>query len=222
MSLDPLGTTASGAERRPEMDEPLRPSHDSTQGLLRSGVRPLEPKYSTSAPPEPYTARLEFDRSQDEPLPPRHPSRQMMRWGPPPSEYGWDDREERRPWGRPSYDYGRPMRTTPAQDDYYAEDPSFNRPYRRAPSVREPPPSARGPPRPASRRTRRAPHWDDLSEDDGSEEDEPVRKRIARKRVGSTSSPPPEEILRLPFTMWMNSSLKNRTFVLVQLGRLGA
>ena len=202
MSHDPSGNLAVGYDRRGDVDEGTRPSHDSTQGLLRSAARPLEPRVGTSTVPEPHTARMEYDRAPEDALPPRHPSRQMMRWGPPPSDYGMDDREERRPWGRASYDYGRPSRGMPVPEDYYAEDPYYNRPYRRTPSVREAPSSARGPPRPP-RRPRRAPTWEEPSEDE-SEDDVPVRKRKTQNRE---DSPPPSEVLRIPFTMWMNLSL---------------
>ncbi|KAK6391161.1 hypothetical protein LTR65_004620 [Meristemomyces frigidus] len=66
----------------------------------------------------------------------------------------------------------------------------------------EPATPARGPPSPP-RRPRRRPTYDDPSEDE-SEDEKPKRKRNGRERT-----PPAEEILRLPFTMWMNSSLKN-------------
>lgn len=181
----------------------VRPSHDSQNGLLRSAPGPLEPRLSTTATPEPYVARLEFERPTEEAPPLRHPSRQMMRWGPPPSEYGYDDRDDRRPYGRPSYDYGGHERGIPVPNDYY-EEPYQNRPYRRAGSVREPATPARGPPAPP-RRPRRRPTYDDPSEDD-SEDEKPRRKHRGRRE----RTPPPEEILRLPFTMWMNSSLKNR------------
>lgn len=187
----------------------VRPSHDSQHGLLHSVPRPLEPRINASTVPEPYAARLESDGPEEEAPPPRHPSRQMMRWGPPPSEYGWDDRDDReyrRPYGRASYDYGGPGRGVPVPNDaYYAEDPHYNRPYRRGGSTRGPPPSSRGPPPPRPR-PRRRPQWEDPSEDE-SEDSPTPRKREARDR---DETPPPEEILRLPFTMWMNSSMKNR------------
>jgi len=186
----------------------LRPSHDSQNGLLRSVPRPLEPHVSTSAAPEPYAARLEFERPPEEaPPPPRHPSRQqMMRWGPPPSEYGWDDRDDRRPYySRMSYDYPQQERGVPVPNEYY-EEPYYKRRYRPQGSMREPRrPSTAGPPRP-SRRPRQQAKWEEASDDESDVSVTPRKKR----RGDRDGTPPPEEILRLPFTMWMNSSLKNR------------
>ncbi|KAF2162847.1 hypothetical protein M409DRAFT_26703 [Zasmidium cellare ATCC 36951] len=173
--------------------------------------------------------RLDFDWERDEPPPPsagppqRNPSRQgqVMRWGPPPtpsSDYGggWDD--ERRYWPRPPYDYGKPVAPPgPYRDDWYGDDPYYNRPYRRPSTIRE---SAEwggsyrrggpgGPPRPP-RRPRYHPHWEDPSED-GESDEQPLR-RVKRKRTmrsnPSSRSPPPEVIMRLPFTEWMNRSAK--------------
>ncbi|KAK5123784.1 hypothetical protein LTR85_002420 [Meristemomyces frigidus] len=203
MSHVESGTLSAPVNRNRMSEDIVRPSHDSQNGLLRSTPGPLEPRMSTTATPEPYVARLEFERPTEEAPPPRHPSRQQVaRWGPPPSEYGWDDRDDRRPYRRPSYDYAGHERGIPVPNDYY-EEPYQNRPYRRAASVRDPATPSRGPPPPPSRPHRR-PTYDDPSEDES--EDEKPRKK---KRDGRERTPPAEEILRLPFTMWMNSSMKN-------------
>ncbi|KAK5697629.1 hypothetical protein LTR17_023944 [Elasticomyces elasticus] len=208
MSLDPMATPSAGRERHPMSEDPVRPSDDSSKGLLRSAPRPLEPKIAHPTAHDSYAARLEFE-PQDEIPPPRHPSRQMMRWGPAPSEYGWDDREDRRHYGRPSYDYGGPGRGMPSATDYYPDEQYHpNRPYRRTASVREPPASARGPPHPPKRTRARAPQWEDPSEDESDEE--PVRrKRKSHVGDGGDSPPPSEIVYRLPFSNWMNSSFKN-------------
>ncbi|KAK6425420.1 hypothetical protein LTR81_002103 [Elasticomyces elasticus] len=208
MSLDPMATPSAGRERPHMNEDPVRPSDDSSKGLLRSAPRPLEPKIAHPTAHDSYAARLEFE-PQDEIPPPRHPSRQMMRWGPAPSEYGWDDREDRRHYGRPSYDYGGPGRGMPSATDYYPDEQYHpNRPYRRTASVREPPASARGPPHPPKRTRARAPHWEDPSEDESDEE--PVRrKRKSHVGDGGDSPPPSEIVYRLPFSNWMNSSFKH-------------
>jgi aquaporin rerated protein, other eukaryote len=203
MALQPIDPP-SGLTTGQNSEDVMRPSHDSSTGLLKNAPRPLEPRTGQTNLPEPYAARLDYD-PHDEVPPPRHPSRQMMRWGPP-HDY-WDERDDRRTYGRPSYDYGGRGMTVP--DDYYAEDRwTSGRPYRRNTSVREPPPSARGPPRPPNR-PRNPPRWEDPSEDE-SEEERPPRKSKRRSRRDSSPSPPPEVIMRLPFTEWMNGSVKNR------------
>ena len=222
-SLDP--NTAYPSTEKGHIEEGLRPSHDSSTGLLKSGPRPLEPRvHQTSGPQEqPYVARLEFEPQDDrEPPPPRHPSRQMMRYGPPPgSEYGWDDREDRRQFqGRASYDYGAPSR--PPLDDYYPEDRERwggSRPYRRAPSVREPPASARGPahgaalPSRQKQKNRRSILWEDSGDEAGDSDDDTVARR--RRKRASREGSPPEMDLRLPFLKWMNGSVKGRAYRLL-------
>ncbi|KAK0277891.1 hypothetical protein LTR35_009727 [Friedmanniomyces endolithicus] len=206
MSYDPTATPSAGRERPPASEDAVRPSDDSSKGLLRHVPRPLEPKMNTAAAHESYAARLDHD-PQDEIPPPRHPSRQMMRWGPPPSEYGWEDREDRRPYGRPSHDYGPPGRAATATDYYGDEQYYPNRPYRRTPSVREPAPAARGPSQAHRRPRARPPQWEDPSEDESDEE--PARRK-RKSRAREDDSPPPSEIVyRLPFSNWMNSSFKN-------------
>lgn len=217
--MDSSAPPSAGRDQPRLSEDVYRPSDDSSKGLLKAAPRPMEPRISNSNAPEGYIARLEFDRPHDE-VPPRHPSRQMMRWGPPPSEYGWDDRDDRRGYGRASYDYGAP-RHGPMPADYYSEDPAYNRPYRRAPSVREPPTrweSNRGPP-PSSRKPRRRADWHDPSEDESEAETSRHRKRTGGDGGGGRDggSPPPSEILRLPFTMWMNSSIKNRMYAIERL-----
>ncbi|TKA24335.1 hypothetical protein B0A50_06805 [Salinomyces thailandicus] len=129
-----------------------------------------------------------------------------MRWGPPPphSEYAWEeDRRLYRPRG--SFDYGGNERglAVGMPSDYYYDEPYYKRRYR---PTHEPPPSAGGPPGPPSPPRRR---YHPSTWDYGSDEE----SRAATPRKGKTSrarsSPQPEEILRLPFTMWMNSNAKN-------------
>ncbi|EMC93999.1 hypothetical protein BAUCODRAFT_217650 [Baudoinia panamericana UAMH 10762] len=198
MSQHQAVPSSFGPESQRKSEDAMRPSNDSGKGLLRSAPHPLEPKVNSPAARESYAARLDYD-PQEEPPPPRHPSRQMMRWGPPPTEYAWDERDERRPYGRMSYDYGGP-----ARHDYYGDDTWYRQRNRRGNSVREPP-SSRGPP-PPHRLPRQQPQWEEASDED-DDDHEPPRK--GKTEVQNRDSPPPEEMLRLPLTMWMNSSLKN-------------
>lgn len=165
------------------------------------------------------------DENASSGLPPqRNPSRQqqLVRYGPPPpaSDYGY---EERPYWPRPPHDYGTPMRPLHSSSfekpGYYEED--YSRPYRRMSSLRESDEwkfqgGGRGPPGPPGRRYRGG--YDDGSDDD--EDERPLRyrgKRHLHRRRGtgsekSSKSPPPEIIMRLPFTEWMNRSAKARTY----------
>lgn len=224
---------------RPTPPEEQRPSDDSSTFNNRTGPlgnpqfgssrtrRDRKPSNAGSAGmAEGGIPRLDFDWDRDEPPsggpPQRNPSRQgqMMRWGPPPtpnSDYGggWDD--ERRYWPRPPYDYGKPVAPPgPYRDDWWGDDPYYNRPYRRPSTIRE---SAEwggsyrggGPPRPP-RRPRYRPHWEDPS-DDGESDEQPLRRPRRKKTAASNKSsrsPPPEVIMRLPFTEWMNRSAKAR------------
>ncbi|KAK5109869.1 hypothetical protein LTR62_006476 [Meristemomyces frigidus] len=215
MSLDP--NAAYSSTEKGHVDD-VRPSDDSTAEILRPAPRPLEPRsVHPGANEQPYGGRTEYG-SHDEPPPARHPSRQIMRYGPPPpaSDYGWDDRDERRPYpyGRASYDYGTPSRPPP--DDYYADDRELrwhnDRPYRRH-SVRESAHPVRHSAqrglheRRQRRRDRRSVLWE-ASGDDGSDDDDDDTPR-RKKRTSRASSPPLDEIgLRLPFLRWMNGSLK--------------
>ncbi|KXS94931.1 hypothetical protein AC578_3926 [Pseudocercospora eumusae] len=163
--------------------------------------------------------RLEFEFGDDNqsqaPPPQRHPSRQqVMRWGPPPTEY---DEYERPYYPRPPHEYGRPMRTntlrsgrTTGAGDYWGEDADYyNRPHRRMGSLRESDEwrsqvggGGRGPP------SRRGPPYSEY-EDDPDDDERPLRRRGYRKPPSEkSSSPPPEIIYRLPFTEWMNKSVK--------------
>lgn len=168
---------------------------------------------------EPYIARLEFEPPREEP-PPRHASREMMRWDPPPrasyddrynDRYSdrydghWDDRYERRPQNRRSYEYAPSRRM-------YSDDRQRDLRLRRNVSIRDTPPRTRGghiPPTPPSSGPRRRPEWHDASEDESDDEPPKPPTRRPKAAAGKGSTPPPEEILRLPFTMWMNSSAKN-------------
>lgn len=173
--------------------------------------------------------RLDYDYDNDDiasqaGMATRRPSRQqIMRYGPPPSEagdYGYD-----RPyWPRPPYEYGVPVRPPPQHPgmggDYWGEDPAYyNRPYnRRMTSLRESDEyrsqagsaGGRGPPGPPRRRY--TPYDDEPSEYDHDDDERPLRNRARRYQYSekSSKSPPPEVIMRLPFTEWMNRSAKAR------------
>lgn len=223
----------------PTPDEGSRPSEEKVtpkggmqhgpghMGSMRSHSRPMgrDRKQSNASYLEGgQHPRLDFDFEQDDdsmsqtPMPQRRPSRQqLMRYGPPPtpgSDYGYDDRPY---WPRPPYDYGIPVKHSypimPA--DYWGEESSpYNRPYRRMSSLRESDEwrsqaGGRGPPGPPRRRYRG--DYEDPSED-GEEDERPLRYRGRRKPASekSSKSPPPEIIMRLPFTEWMNRSAKGR------------
>lgn len=195
--------------------------------------RDRKPSNASGAMGEVGPPRLDFDWERDDPPPPGPPQRnasrqgQVMRYGPPPtpgSEYGvgWED--ERRYYPRPPYDYGKPVAPPGSyREDWYGDDPYYNRPYRRPSTIRE---SAEwggsyrggGPPRPP-RRPRYRPHWEEPS-DDGESDEQPLRKPRRKKTARSnpsSRSPPPEVIMRLPFTEWMNRSAKAREFIGVGL-----
>lgn len=207
------------------------PSDDSQNDLLPP--KPLEPRAAPATPAH-YDSRLDRERSVSQAPPRRHPSRQVMRWAPPPppSEYIWDD--ERQPHrARTSFDYSGVERGVPVgpPSDYYYHDfyhePYYSRRYRPQMSSHPPPtlPDGEqqktcavskasmlitetgppGPPPPPPRRPHRS-EWDDSSDD------EDAAAAVSRKKRENTarSMTPPEEILRLPFTMWMNSNAKNR------------
>lgn len=213
-------------ENRPSPDD--RPSDDSTTfrgnpqfGSIRSQRGRKPSNADSTATANPQFPRLDFDFGGDDrdaaaPAPLRNPSRQgqVMRYGPqgPPSEYGWD--EEPRYHPRPPYDYGRPMRTGPSYGYDYWDEPYYNRPYRRPSTIRESQEwngSRRGgPPRPPPR-SRYRPHFEDPSEEDGESDEQPLRAKARRKKEQS-QSPPPEVIMRLPFTEWMNKSARSRTY----------
>lgn len=224
----PVFSTTMSHEQRPSQDagierptagpEGMPPSDDSTRGLLKSVPAPQPARVShQSAGPEPYIARLEFEPPNDEP-PPRHASRQMMRWDPPTREgyddrYNdryddyYDDRYERRPYSRRSYDYA------PTRRMYSEDRPRGDLRMRRNVSVRDTPSKSRGghmPPTPPGSIPKRRPEWHDPSPSDDESDDGPPKPPNRRLRAGGRSSPPPEEIMRLPFTMWMNSNAKNR------------
>ncbi|RMY76119.1 hypothetical protein D0863_02143 [Hortaea werneckii] len=190
----------------------MRPSDDSQNDLLPP--KPLEPRVAPATPAH-YDSRSDRERSMSQAPPRRHPSRQVMRWAPPPppSEYIWDD--ERHPHrARTSFDYSGVERGVPVgpPSDYYYQDyyhePYYSRRYRPQVSSQPPPTLPDGPPGPPPPPPRR-PHrseWDDSSDDEDA-----AAAAISRKKRENTarSMTPPEEILRLPFTMWMNSNAKN-------------
>ena len=196
----------------------LPPSDDSTRGLLKSVPAPQPARVNQPVGPEPYIARLEFEPPHDQPPPSRHASRQIMRWDPPPRDgyddryndrydENYDDRYDRRPHSRRSYDYGPTRRM-------YSEDPPREMRYRRTASIRDTPSKYRGshmPPTPPTSAPRRRPEWHDHTPSDDESDQGPPKPPNRRPRAAAGGSPPPEEILRLPFTMWMNSSAKNRT-----------
>ncbi|KAI7338336.1 aquaporin-like protein [Hortaea werneckii] len=189
----------------------MRPSDDSQNDLLPP--KPLEPRAAPAAPAQ-YEFRSDRERSVSQAPPRRHPSRQVMRWAPPPppSEYIWDD--ERQPYrARTSLDYSGVERGVPVgpPSDYYYQDfyhePYYGRRYRPQMSSQPPPTlpdGPPGPPPPPPRRPLRS-AWEDSSDD------EDAAAAVSRKKRENTarSMTPPEEILRLPFTMWMNSNAKN-------------
>nr|OQO23791.1 hypothetical protein B0A51_06740 [Rachicladosporium sp. CCFEE 5018] len=196
-----------------------RPSHDSMHPMLRHrAARSAEPKGNQEEGRESHIPRLDFEPSQyqqAQETPPLHPARAtMMRYGPSRNDWDYDDRDDRRYYGpRQSYDYPRQGgRTTPG--DYW-EDPAYNKPHRRRPSVvhnstpsRMDSRSGRPQPSNSARKTQQF----EGSSGSESEAPQPVRRR--RRRAGTADSDPgspvpPEVIMRLPFTNWMNSNLKN-------------
>lgn len=222
-------------ERDPRHDDSNRPAEDSAAiravpqfGTTRNrtntqNTQTGRDRKGSNAPSTMEAAHfphVDIDMGGDDPPagppPVRTPSRQqIMRWGAPPptpSEWGFDDMGDRRYYPRPSYDYGMPPRPQPP---WYGDDPSYyNRPYqRRMSSVRESTEfnGGQGPPRPP-RRPRYRGHWDD-GESDGESDERPLRKprkKRSRDRSSDRSSPPPEVIMRLPFTEWMNTTFKGR------------
>lgn len=131
-------------------------------------------------------------------------------------------------------DYGGPASHRSAYVEEY-EDDDRPRAYRRPPRRHSRPPLSHGRlPGPTGRfshEQRRGSldshriSFDDYESDSptkpryhyyGSEEDEPRRPRTAYgdggRRGPPRRPPPPDEVLRLPWTMWMNSNAKNRRF----------
>lgn len=226
MAHEQRASQDAAIERPTVASDGLPPSDDSSRGLLRSSVPP-PPQARVKQPvgAEPYIARLEFEPPHDD-LPPRHASRQMMRWDPPPREgyddrYNdrhdeyYDDRYDRRPYSRRSYDYAPPRKM-------HSEDRQRDLRLRRNVSIRDTPSRSRGdhvPPTPPSSIPRRRPEWHDPSPSDEESDEGPPKPPNRRPRAGAArgSTPPPEEMLRLPFTMWMNSSAKNRRRILPSL-----
>ncbi|KAI7204379.1 hypothetical protein KC316_g710 [Hortaea werneckii] len=155
-----------------EMAIMRNPSDDSQNDLLPP--KPLEPRAAPATPAH-YDSRLDRERSVSQAPPRRHPSRQVMRWAPPPppSEYIWDD--ERQPHrARTSFDYSGVERGVPVgpPSDYYYHDfyhePYYSRRYRPQMSSHPPPTLPDGPPGPPPPPPRR-PHrseWDDSSDDE--------------------------------------------------------
>lgn len=192
-------------------------------GRPRTAGRDRSQSNASAQPP-----RMDFDFDNDDnasqaPLPQRRPSRQqIMRYGPPPPSEGGDYGYDRPYWPRPPYDYGTPVRPPPQHSgmggDYWGEDPSYyNRPYnRRMTSLRESDEwrsqasgGGRGPPGPPRRRYT---GYDDDPSEFNDDDERPLRYRGRRRLPSekSSKSPPPEVIMRLPFTEWMNRSAKAR------------
>lgn len=229
----PLPPPPAIPERDPRHEDNIRPSEDSTaikavpqlgSTRARASTQPGRDRKNSNPPPPMETSNfphvdldMSFDDPPPGPPPNRTPSRQqIMRWGvppPAPSEYGYDDMGDRRYHPRPPYDYGMPVRPQP---QWYGEEQSYSgRPYqRRMSAVRESTEfggGGQGPPRPPRRRYRG--HYDDGSDDDDSDE-RPLRKpRKKRSNYSDRSSPPPDVVMRLPFTDWMNTTLKGRMFL---------
>jgi aquaporin related protein len=233
--LHPASQPMSPIERTPDelergLDDPLNnppgfqgagAHFGSMRSNSRAGGRPRARSNASQMQGGDYPPRLDFDMDEDDarsqaPLPQRRPSRQqLMRYGPPPppaSEYGYEGPQY---YPRPPYDYGRPVHAAGpglAPEIYYGDE--INRPYRRMSSLRESDEwrsqgGGRGPPGPPRRRYRG--DYDDHSEDE-EEDERPLRSRTRKRQptVKSTASPPPEIIMRLPFTEWMNRSAKAR------------
>lgn len=198
-----FGTTRTRASTQPGRD---RKNSNAPSMMEPSHFPPVDPEMGVD------------DQSHTLPPPSRTPSRQqVMRWGPPPtpSDYGYDDMADRKYFPRSPYNnYGMP----PPPQHYYGEEPPYyNRPYqRRMSSVRESTEfgGGQGPPRPP-RRPRYREYYDG-SDDDESDE-RPLRKtpRKKRSRDSDRSTPPPDIIMRLPFTDWMNTTVKGRTYLLL-------
>lgn len=210
---------ANGTENRQFQGVPLVGATPLRQSSMARSRKPSNASHMEGS----QFPRLEFDFGDDNmssaPPPQRNPSRQqMMRWGPPPpSEY---DDYDRPYYPRPPNDYGRPMRTNTMRSgrttggDYLGEDSEYyNRPYRRMGSLRESDEwrsqvggggGGRGPP---SRRGHPYSEYDEDPDDD----ERPLRRR--RRPPPSEASPPPEIIYRLPFTEWMNKSVKARKYI---------
>lgn len=219
-------------ERDPRHEEVGRPSEDITAikavpqfgtTRTRASTQPGRERKGSNAPSMMETSHfppMDPDMGVEEPphsVPPpnRTPSRQqIMRWGAPPptlSEYGYDDMADRKYYPRSPYDYGMPPRAQPPH--WYGEEPPYyNRPYqRRMSSVRESTEwgGGQGPPRPPRR-----PRYRSYDDSDGESDDRPLRRpRKKRSRDSDRSSPPPDVIMRLPFTDWMNTTVKGRTFL---------
>ena len=164
---------------------------------------------------------LEGDNASTAPPPMRNPSRQqIMRYPAPPTPsepgFAYGD-EDHKYWPRPPYDYGVPIRA-PSQRSYWGEESHYyNRPYqRRMSSLRESDEyhsvagGGRGPPRPP-RGGRKDSYWDDY---DGESDERPLRKprRKPSERSYDSSPAPPEVVMRIPFTTWMNTTAKGRMY----------
>jgi hypothetical protein len=57
-------------------------------------------------------------------------------------------------------------------------------------------------------------HVDSGSDSEGEEEEQvtrPIHRRKRSRTLESDGSTPPEMVMRLPFTTWMNTTLKERT-----------
>lgn len=204
----------AGIERPTVEGLPHSTSDDSTRGLLKTVQAPTPAKVNPPMGPEGCTARIVYEPSPDEPGIRRYGSRQLMRRDPPPGdgyddrytdrydEY-YDDRYERRPFSRSTHDYGHPRRMHSQREMR----------YRGPASIVETPIKPRGSqilPTPPTSASRKGPEWHDAIPSDEDGDEGPPSPPKSRGRATAGGSPPPEEILRLPFTMWMNSNAKNR------------
>ncbi|GAB7362768.1 hypothetical protein MBLNU230_g3072t1 [Neophaeotheca triangularis] len=219
--------------------EDVRPSYESTQKLLHSAQKETHRRQpsvadgqegsATTGPSIQYPTEVETPANEEPGPPPRVPSRQVARRPRPTSEY-YDERPHSY-YGRVSYDYPPPGTGAdpyqradpyPRANEYYwpsMEDPYHmqvtpQRPYTKASIMRDTPPRGiAGPPPPAGGR-KPLPRFQDPPEDDESDSGSPRKPRPRSVQTRSSwrhngDTPPPGDVLRLPFTMWMNSNAKN-------------
>ena len=183
-------------------NEPQPPNEARVSKDRRREVSTVGPLATENAPDEPYIRRSESRRHNNE----------VIRWTPS-RDYGrpWDDRRSnygnyRSPYSRDEFDDGD-FELRPRYSRRSGPPPSLGR-YG---SVRGPPPRQHPrslPPKP-----------DYYSEDEYGEEEYAEDFRAGGGdgggRGGRGRRPPPRErepseILRMPWTMWMNSDAKNR------------
>lgn len=183
-------------------NEPQPPDEARVSKDRQREVSTIGPLATEAGPDDPYIRRSES----------RRPNNEVTRWMPN-REYGrpWDDRR--------SY-YGN-YRSPYARDEFEDADYELRPRYSRRSG---PPPSlgrygsARGPP-PRHYQRSIPPKSEYYSEDEYADEDYAEDPRAGGAggggRGGYSRRPPPRdrepsEVLRLPWTMWMNSNAKNR------------